>query len=406
MAGLDQMEQFNKGNIFPRTYEDTYIATKHIASRPLRIPDDLLLELKNKIDGSGLYFGDDSVLKEIITGIIKGNIILQGPPGTGKTSLAKIICDVFHVGYDEATAISDWTTYDTIGGLQPDTDDAGKEILSGRNGCVVDSILHCCNAVVQADYYEGEKQASWLILDELNRCEIDKVFGELFTAFGSDSLTDAKSVRLWYEKDKNKERIYIPNAYRIIGTMNNIDKNFVYDISQGLTRRFTFIEILPPAEGFYGGELGNAKKQAQKRVIGKVGGYGMDAMNEQIFASIDRNPAFIEAERDMQEFIRHIRYARPEDNSFLGLGLGTAQIVDVYETLYLSMFTWGYVKEMDKLEKGQVLEMVDMVLANRIIPQMDGFDHMKLSNFYAGICADKSFDGLKKSKRELGKYIY
>ena len=210
MANLDQIEQFNKGNIFPEDYSLTYIATKHISAKAISIPGNVLDKLKSKIKEKGLYFGNDDVLSEIVTGLVKGNIILQGPPGTGKTTLAKIICEVFNVDYDEATAISDWTTYDTIGGLQPDFD--GKnEILTGKNGCIVESILHCCNTVVKNEHYSGEKQASWLILDELNRCEIDKVFGELFTVFGSDSLSAQRSIRLWYEKDENKKRIYIPD---------------------------------------------------------------------------------------------------------------------------------------------------------------------------------------------------
>lgn len=112
MANLDQIEQFNNGNIFPETYEDTYLATKHIAGKSIDVPENVVEKLKEKIQEKGLYFGDDSVLREIATGVVKGNIILQGPPGTGKTSLAKIICEVFNVEYDEATAISDWTTYE------------------------------------------------------------------------------------------------------------------------------------------------------------------------------------------------------------------------------------------------------------------------------------------------------
>lgn len=122
MANLDQIEQFNNGNIFPENYDLTYVATKHIATEAISIPNNVLGLLKSKIEEKGLYFGNDDVLSEIVTGLVKGNIILQGPPGTGKTTLAKIICEVFNVDYDEATAISDWTTYDTIGGLQPDFD--------------------------------------------------------------------------------------------------------------------------------------------------------------------------------------------------------------------------------------------------------------------------------------------
>lgn len=403
MANLDQIEQFNNGNIFPETYEDTYLATKHIAGKSINVPENVVEKLKDKIQEKGLYFGDDNVLREIATGVVKGNIILQGPPGTGKTSLAKIICDVFNVEYDEATAISDWTTYDTIGGLQPDADETGHEVLSGKNGCIVESIIHCCNSVVQSEHYEGEKQASWLILDELNRCEIDKVFGELFTAFGNDSLTAPKSIRLWYEKDKNKKRIYIPNRYRIIGAMNNIDKNFVFEISQGLSRRFTFIEILPPVEEYFDKEVVNAKLQAQKRVIGKIGTYGSLIIDEQYFKMINENAAFSAAEREMKDLIRHIRYQRTEDSSYLGLEIGTAQIIDVYETLYISLIMDGC--DSETVKKEDILSLIDVVVASRIVPQIDGFDYMKLNAFYSSISEKPEYSAFKKSKGAIYKFI-
>ena len=95
MAKLDQIEQFNIGNIFPESYEDTYLATRHIAEKPIDIPENVIVKLKEKIVENGVYFGDDNLLREIVAGLVKGNIILQGPPGTGKTTLAKIICEVF-----------------------------------------------------------------------------------------------------------------------------------------------------------------------------------------------------------------------------------------------------------------------------------------------------------------------
>lgn len=404
MAKLDQIEQFNNGNIFPESYEDTYVATKHIANKAIIIPEDVLNELKKKITEKGLYFGDEGVLREIVTGLVKGNVILQGPPGTGKTTLAKMLCEVFNVDYDEATAISDWTTYDTIGGLQPDVDDAGHDTLAGKNGCIVESIVHCCNSVVQNDHYEGKKQASWLILDELNRCEIDKVFGELFTAFGNDSLTTPKSIRLWYEKDENKKQIFIPNRYRIIGAMNNIDKNFVFDISQGLSRRFTFIEILPPEEEFFDNEVVNAKAQSHKRVSGKVSSYGKVKVDKAFFDAIDGNTAFAAVERDLKDFIRHIRYTRADDASFLGLALGTAQIIDVYETIYISLIMGGY--DYSGIKKEEIISIVDSVIASRVIPQMDGFDYMKLNAFYSAISEKPEFDGFTKTKRTIYKFIH
>lgn len=403
MANLDQIEQFNKGNIFPEDYSLTYVATKHISAKAISIPGNVLDKLKSKIKEKGLYFGNDDVLSEIVTGLVKGNIILQGPPGTGKTTLAKIICEVFNVDYDEATAISDWTTYDTIGGLQPDFD--GKnEILTGKNGCIVESILHCCNTVVKNEHYSGEKQASWLILDELNRCEIDKVFGELFTVFGSDSLSAQRSIRLWYEKDENKKRIYIPNRYRIIGAMNNIDKNFVYDISQGLSRRFTFIEILPPEEEYFNEEVKNAKIQSQKRVSEKISAYGGVNVDDSYYAKVNGNAAFVSAESDLKELIRHIRYEKEDDASFLGLPIGTAQIIDAYETAFITFVMGDH--NIDEMRKDGFVAVFDSVIASRIIPQMDGFDYMKLNSFYTAISEKPDFAGFQKTKRAIYKLVH
>lgn len=402
MANLDQIEQFNNGNIFPEDYSTTYVATKHIASKAVSIPSNVLGLLKSKIKEKGLYFGKEDVLSEIVTGLVKGNIILQGPPGTGKTTLAKLICEVFNVEYDEATAISDWTTYDTIGGLQPDFD--GKnEILTGKNGCIVESILHCCNTVVKNEHYSGEKQASWLILDELNRCEIDKVFGELFTVFGSDSLSAQRSIRLWYEKDENKKRIYIPNRYRIIGAMNNIDKNFVYDISQGLSRRFTFIEILPPEEEYFEEEVKNAKSQSQKRVSEKISAYGDIEVDDLYYANINSNPAFVAAEGELKELIRHIRYTKDNDSSYLGLPIGTAQIIDAFETAYITFIMGEY--NLTEMKKDGFVAVFDSVIASRIIPQMDGFDFMKLNSFYSAISEKPDFSGFQKTKKAIYKLV-
>ena len=140
----------------------TYIATKHIQALPLVLVDDLVKKLEKAVSDAGLFFDDEDLLKEIAAGLIKGNVILQGPPGTGKTTLAAIICEVFDVKYDVITAVSDWTTYDTIGGLQPSVDDEGNEIIIGKNGRIVESIINCCNTVLEKEHHSGEKQASWL----------------------------------------------------------------------------------------------------------------------------------------------------------------------------------------------------------------------------------------------------
>ena len=404
MANISQIEQYNKGTLFPNTYEETYLATEHISGIKLNIPDDVFNKLKKAIEAKGLYFGDDSVLRNIIAGLIKGNIILQGPPGTGKTTLAKLICDVFNVDFTEATANSDWTTYDSIGGLQPTANEEGQEVIVGKNGYVVSSILKCCDLIVQNEYEDGKQQGNWLVLDELNRCEIDKVFGDLFTALGSDSTTAERVINLWYQKDENKQKIYIPNRFRIIGAMNNIDKNYVNDISQGLSRRFTFIDILPPAEEYFEKEASNAKELAKTRVAEKVSVYGTETINLEYLKQLDELNEMQEVEKNILEFIKHIRYNHMEDDSYLGLQIGTAQIIDLYESIYISMIVSNWKDDVNRNDL--ISDIADTTLAGRIIPQLDGYDYNKLSAFYDAVVDDKDFSFLRKSKEALYKMIH
>lgn len=403
MANVNKIEQYNKGTVFPDSYEETYLATKYIGDIKLTIPDDVFHKLKEKIDEKGLYFGDDSILRNIIAGIIKGNIILQGPPGTGKTTLAKIICDVFEVSYTEATANSDWTTYDSIGGLQPTANDEGHEVIVGKNGYVVSSVLECCDLIVKNENDDGVLQGNWLILDELNRCEIDKVFGDLFTALGSDTSETERIINLWYQKDENKKIIYIPNRYRIIGAMNNVDKNFVNDISQGLSRRFTFIDILPPEEKYFQTEAQNAKKLAKQRVTDKVKVFGEETININYMHDLDGIEGFSEIENNMLELVRRIRYSHHDDESYLGLQIGTAQIIDLYESIYITMIV-ADIKKVDA--KVEVLkDIVDSTIASRIIPQLDGYDFNKLTQFFDTVQSDSVFSYMKRTKEAIYRLI-
>ena len=404
MANVNKIEQYNKGTVFPDSYKETYLATKHISNIKINIPDDLFHKFKDKIDEKGLYFGDDSVLRNIIAGIIKGNIILQGPPGTGKTTLAKIICDVFDVSYTEATTNSDWTTYDSIGGLQPTANDEGKEVIVGKNGYVVSSVLECCDLIIKNETSDGVLQGNWLILDELNRCEIDEVFGDLFTALGSDASETERVINLWYQKDENKKMIFIPNRYRIIGAMNNVDKNFVNDISQGLSRRFTFIDILPPEEKYFQTESQNAKKLAKQRVIDKVKTYGKVTIDNNYMNELDGISNFNEIEITMLELIKRIRYSHQDDESYLGLQIGTAQIIDLYESLYITMIV-ADIKNTNT--NGEVMkDIVDSVLSSRIIPQLDGYDFNKLVQFFDVVQSDSIFSYMKRTKDAIYRLIH
>ncbi len=175
------------------------------------------------------------------------HIILDGTPGTGKTDLALKFSSAaeenkFMDGYILTTATSDWSTFDTIGGLMPGED--GK--LSFHEG----------------KFLEAISLNKWLIIDEINRADIDKAFGQLFTVLSGQNVElpykeNGKSIKIknWdeiYSKhDFKTATYYIGKNWRIIGTMNVDDKDSLFDLSYAFMRRFMFIDVDLPNDEDY-----------------------------------------------------------------------------------------------------------------------------------------------------------
>jgi MoxR-like ATPase len=199
-----------------------------------------------EIELNSLYFQNkDIILNQIATALETGkHIILIGPPGTGKSKLAKEICNSYEVEYKMSTATSDWSTYNTIGGYKPSNDGT----LYFDEGIFLSSIR---------DKQSKEPINRWLIIDELNRADIDKAFGELFSALAGDQVVLSFKVKnqgiIIKPQSKEEEQIepsdhvyIIPRDWRIIGTMNTYDKASLYEMSYAFMRRFAFIPVPVP----------------------------------------------------------------------------------------------------------------------------------------------------------------
>ena len=182
----------------------------------------------------GVFMPRDQ-FQAILAGLVrKKNAILQGPPGCGKSYLARRLAYCL-IGAEDRARVQgvqfhqSYSYEDFVQGWRP----AGSG-FTRRDGV----FHHFCTRAA------ADPAASYVfIIDEINRGNLSKVFGELFLLIEADKRGKDFAIPLTYANDPS-ETFFVPENVYLIGLMNTADRSLAM-VDYALRRRFAFHDLRP-----------------------------------------------------------------------------------------------------------------------------------------------------------------
>ncbi len=189
--------------------------------------------LIDSADPGDLFIDADEVT--VLLGKLKRekNLILQGPPGVGKTFIARRIAEALAGAKGHVKWVQFHESYsyeDFVRGYRPD----------GKGGFALeDGIFWLFNEAAQ------KNDAPFvLVIDEINRGKLSKIFGELLMCIEWDKRDQKWGVQLAYRKQHDEPLFFVaPNLY-VLGLMNTADRSIAV-VDYALRRRFSFHTLRP-----------------------------------------------------------------------------------------------------------------------------------------------------------------
>lgn len=230
---------------------------------PYSIFQDFNGKIPPSIFTDDLYFPEsqdiitpEKLAKQISSALRSGkHIIFTGPPGTGKTEVAERVAQhladnhgYLYNDWKLTTATADWSTFNTVGGYMP-SPEKDSDRLDFHPGVLLNRFK---------DSREGVPTNEPTVIDEINRADIDKAFGQLFTTLSGQTVTIPYvlednpeeeiqiSIAIDTELPIDPHQFLVPNSWRLFGTMNTFDKTSLHELSYAFMRRFSFIRIGVP----------------------------------------------------------------------------------------------------------------------------------------------------------------